>query len=522
MPREIRAVPGSAALSASWRIEAPDSSDDRYAVELLRGDAETLFGWRWSIAHSPGGDRLVRLRPVTRIAGVPETVAAQGYRLTITRTRIVIEGASARGRFYGLQTLRQMLRASPQGRLPCLTLTDFPSMEWRGVSDDISRGQVSTLADFKAIIRQLAYYKINLYQLYLQDFAGPTSGRRAPPETGALSAEEIEQIVEEGRRNHVVVCPIFQTLGHEDQLQALAARMGRAADREPDGAQAPAGGWERLTGAIRGVLARLGNLGGPLAAVPPQLSPDDPRALRYVQGLVEEIAARTRGPFFHVGGDEWALLRDTTRLDRAARSRAAGAYGHYLAALARHLRETYGCRTMVYGDVLLQLPEAARALPHDVIVVDWHYDPADSFPSLELLRNEGIRSIVVSTGLWNWSTFYPNYARGFHNIAAFTRAGKRAGAMGSVVSSWGDDGAENLRENNWLGYAFSAAAAWESDAPATDPFVRRFVVTQYGADSPELARAERLLGWQEFEGVPSVGQLYRRPPLVRPRAPAWV
>jgi hypothetical protein len=130
--------------------------------------------------------------------------------------------------------------------------------------------------------------------------------------------------------------------------------------------------------------------------------------------------------------------------------------------------------------------------------------------------------VIVSPGLWTWRAFYPDYARAFANVAAFADAGKRAHALGCVAAAWGDGGAENLRENNWPGYAFAAAAAWEADAPAMDPFLRRFAAAQYGTDAPALARVEASLGSQEFESLGWNGRLYHRALPVRARSEHWV
>src|SRR5262249_14870721 len=110
----------------------------------------------------------------------------------------------------------------------------------------------------------------------------------------------------------------------------------------------------------------------------------------------------------------------------------------------------------------------------------------------------------------------------FRNVAGFADAGKRAGAIGCVASVWGDDGGENLRENNWLGYAFAAAASWEARSSEIASFPERFVAVHYGTASPELADAERPLGWQEFEGLGFAGRVYHRPALIRPRTAAWL
>lgn len=514
MPREVVLRAGGAALGPEWVVSST-GADDGEAARLLAGEAASDYRWTWRVVAAGNRPRTIELRAIAPPGDAPALFAEQGYTLDITGERIVISGATAQGRFYGAQTLRQLMRAHPDGVLPCLRIRDWPAMAWRGVSDDISRGQVSTLADFKDIIRQLACYKVNLYQLYIEDMFRFEASRTSGEQRGALTGNELAQLVEEGRRNHVVVSPIFETLAHQERLLSLEEHRRFAAD------DATGSGWEPLRRAAHNLFSRLVPLSADEAAAPAAFSADDPRALRFVQSLVDEIAVVTRGPFFHIGGDEWQAPAAT---GAAAASSAGGvrAYGRYLGSLARHLEDHYGCRAMVYGDVILEHPDAARDLPREVVVVDWHYDPQDSFQSLGRLERLGFRDVIVSPGLWTWRTFYPNYARAFRNVAAAAQAGKRAGAIGCITAAWGDGGAENLRENNWAGYAFSAAAAWEPGVPSEGPFLRRYVAVHYGTDAPALSRAERLLGWQEFERVGWAGRLYHRALPIRPRPESTV
>jgi hypothetical protein len=525
MPAEVTLQTGSAALGARWAIRSTGLAEDAQATMLLAQEATACFGWHWRVAPAAAQSRTIELRSIQPSSSEPALFAKQGYRLLVTPGHIVIEGATAQGRFYGVQTLRQLLRASPNGVIPCLHIRDYPALEWRGISDDISRGQVSTVEDFKAIVRQLAYYKLNLYQLYLEDMFVFRDSRADGHPPGALTRDDLEAIVAEGRRNHVVVSPIFETLAHQERL------LGRQ-EHQPFAAGSPRArrvtsiteAWSALGGLARDLQRRLMPQAGDAANSSAAFSTADPQALSHVEGLVDEIVDVTRGPFFHLGGDEWqppAPLTETASARHAADDGLAS-YGRYLGHLANHLRERYGCEAMVYSDVILAHPEAAEDLPRSVVVVDWHYDAQDSFPSLDQLRAQGFQDVMVSPALWTWRAFYPNYASGFRNVAGFAQAGKLSGAMGCITAAWSDDGAENLRENNWPGYAYSAAASWESAAPAIDPFLRHYVAAQFGLDSAALARALRLLGWQEFEGIGWSGLLYHRPLVVRPRPQPFV
>lgn len=55
------------------------------------------------------------------------------YSLTINQKGISIQGYDERGAFYGLQTLLQILESTPISALPSLTISDYPSLEHRGV-----------------------------------------------------------------------------------------------------------------------------------------------------------------------------------------------------------------------------------------------------------------------------------------------------------------------------------------------------------------------------------------------------
>jgi hypothetical protein len=381
----------------------------------------------------------------------------------------------------------------------------------------VSRGQISTPADFRSILRRLAYYKLNLYQPYLEDMFAFATSPGAGRSRGALTPAELAALVEEGRRNHVLVVPILETLAHQERLLAIPENLSYA-----DRPAAPPVRWPRP---LRTLLAAWLGRGtdedrDPPPPAPSRFAAERPDALAFVTRLVDEVAAAAPGPFFHVGGDEAMAGDDPAAPASGAAALRDGAWARWFAALAQHLRGR-GRRMMIYGDVLLARPSVLARIPRDAVVVDWCYDPGDSLPGVRRLRAAGFRDVLVSPGLWNWNAFYPAYDRAFPNIRTAAAVGKRDGASGCVAASWGDGGAENLREDNWTGYAFAAAAAWEPEPPGDSEFLRRCVAVRHGVESPELARTERLLGWQPIAGNAYNARLYHRPPRLRRHAPEW-
>lgn len=500
MPREIRVDVQTCGLSPRWSIktEAP-GTQDQYTAELIADEARACFGWNWNASPANSAperaDGVILLRAVAPNPADPPLFREQGYTLRVAPGQMVIEASTSTGRFYGAQTLRQLFRTAHNNSIPALDIRDWPAYAWRGISDDISRGQVSTVREFQAIIRQLAFYKKNLYQPYIEDMfvfdINPNIGRGRGP----ITKIEMAMLVEEARRHHVTLVPVFEALGHQDRLLSLPENRRYAEIQDT-------------------------------AETPWSFSPVLPEAREFVEVLIDEMAAATpSAPFFHIGGDEsWDVGKGTAK-ERVAEVGVGRVHAEFFSALADHVRLRHGRRTLLYADMLLRHPEALEYLPKDAILVDWHYSVADDYPSVRKLMDYGFRDVFVSPGLWSWANFYPNYKLGFDNVSAFTLVGKREGSTGSITSSWGDSGAENLRENNWPGYAFSAAAEWEpAAAPEAREFLRRFVAIHHGLDSPELAAAIRAVGWPADTGFDTnyPAKIFHRTPRLRQGEDPWL
>ena len=109
-----------------------------------------------------------------------EKMPLEGYKLDITPNRIHLSSPYSEGIFYGLQTLRQMLFSAQfrihQGdqntfKIPCVSITDSPVFEWRGLMLDVSRHFFS-IEYLKKQIDLLSYFKMNKFHLHLTDDQG--------------------------------------------------------------------------------------------------------------------------------------------------------------------------------------------------------------------------------------------------------------------------------------------------------------------------------------------------------------
>ena len=183
-PKEVRMAEGRIVIKPSTTILI-SNSEDRTAAETLQKEIHDRTGWKLSIELATAAPKTTGHISLGRLTdhGLLSYLEAQGvkvdddlgnhdldkhdldkqgYVIRVTDSGALVAGRTAQGLFYGVQTLRQLLRLEgPGGKtlaIPALVIRDWPSMEWRGVSDDISRGPIPTLDYLKMQIRTLSEY----------------------------------------------------------------------------------------------------------------------------------------------------------------------------------------------------------------------------------------------------------------------------------------------------------------------------------------------------------------------------
>lgn len=185
---------------------------------------------------------------------------SEGYNLKITKKRIIIEGKTVSGLFYGLQSLLQLLpsdiyKMSPLApgttfEIPCLEIRDFPRFPYRGMHLDVSRHFFPKEFVMK-YIDLLASYKFNTFHWHLTDDNGwrieikkfpklmsvsawradresfPWTGRQPeqPGERatygGYYTQDEIREVVAYAKSRSVTIIPEIEMPAH--CISALAA-----------------------------------------------------------------------------------------------------------------------------------------------------------------------------------------------------------------------------------------------------------------------------------------------------------
>lgn len=209
-PQRVTIHPGNIALDESWAIDSAANISFRWLEQDLH-DFHRLDLQPASAASR----RVIRLRIATStVAAVPAEVASQAYRLRITPELIEITGNGDPGLFYGVQTLVQLARSGPRGRilLPECEIEDWPQLALRFMHWDTKHHQ-SRISTLKRYIDWAARFKANMIGFELEDkFAYPSNPEIGAP--GAFTPAELQDLVNYGLERYIQIVPIVQAPAH--------------------------------------------------------------------------------------------------------------------------------------------------------------------------------------------------------------------------------------------------------------------------------------------------------------------
>lgn len=383
-------------------------------------------------------------------SNLKEEIKNQSYLINIESEEIFVQSFTSVGAYYACITLAQMFEHAKSNFLPLLKIHDYPDLAQRGISDDISRGQVSTLANFKRIIEHLARYKMNLYIPYIEDVLEfekyPSIGKNR----GALTKVEVKEIIKFAGDHFIDVIPAFQTLGHYENILSQEEFLKYA----------------EFPGAA-------------------SLCVSDDSVYVFLENLLKEVFELFPSKYFHIGADESydvGLGRSKFLLEKNSLGEIHAA--HYKKVY--DICKKYGKEVLMYGDIILQHPELLSLVPKDVTIVDWHYRSDDNYPSIKKIHDFGF-NYFISPSVWNFLTTFPTNINALPNIQYIIREGIKHEAAGMINSNWGDYGAETFKELVLYGYAWSAQCSWNYDQSASANFSANYFNDFFGIEDSRFS-----------------------------------
>jgi hypothetical protein len=403
-----------------------------------------------------GGPAAVRLA-VAGGTGLP----AEGYRLEVSPRGVAVEAADGVGLFYGVCTFGQWLRLHP-GRerwLPSLVVRDHPGFRHRGVLLDVSRNKVPTLATLRTLVDRLAGWKVNQLQLYTEHTFAYRGHSRVWRGASPLRPAEVRALDDHCRSRCVELVPNQNSFGHLHRW--LVHEPYRRLAECPDGIEHPFS--ERRE--------------------PFSLCPLDPGSVELLADLYDQLLPNFESRLFNVGLDE---TLDLGRCRSAAACRERGRERVYLDFLRRihRLVTGRGRRMMFWGDVILERPELIPELPADAVALEWGYEPDHPFASdCRRFADSGL-DFYVCPGTGGWNSIAGRLPEALVNLASAARHGRDAGALGYLITDWGDRGHLQPPPASYPGLLAGAGFAWNPGS----------------AMSPERPPLRHLLDLHAFDG----------------------
>lgn len=289
-PKNIESTGSSFEIDSTTHIYVSDAADN---LSPLADYLNEFLGGNISISTGNADTDMENGIYLNLAVGEPES-----YELKITEKLIQIDGGSAAGVFFGIQTLRQLLPPELESGLssqPLLvatgTISDTPEYGYRGMMLDVSR-HFFEMDEVKRLIDLMSLYKLNYLHLHLSDDQGWRIEIKSWPnltahggstqvggeEGGFYTQDQYSEIVQYAADRFITVVPEIDMPGHTNA--ALASYPELNCDGKAR---------ELYTGTEVGFST---------------LCTEKELTYEFVDDVVREISALTPGPYFHIGGDE--------------------------------------------------------------------------------------------------------------------------------------------------------------------------------------------------------------------------
>ena len=359
-----------------------------------------------------GGHHTADTSPSLEVTGSP---TAEAYSLTITPERITITG-DEQGLRHGRDTLRQIREQSGDGPLPCVEIRDEPSLRVRGFMLDISRCKVPTMETLHDLVRLLARLRYNQLQLYTEHTFAFRDHETVWRDAAPMTPEEIQELDALCAGHGIELVPNFNSFGHFERW--LRHEPYRHLAECPDG-------FRREEPLI------IRDHGGTLRP--------DRQTLDFLAPLHDEFLENFTSHQFNVGLDEpWELGQGWSRPLVEERGRHT-VYIEFLQQIHK-LVQTRGKTMLFWSDILLERPELVDRVPGDAVPVIWGYESDHPFPEQCRQVADCDLNYLVAPGTSTWNSFNGRLPNALDNIRSAIKNALEHGALGSLLTSWGDNG----------------------------------------------------------------------------------
>lgn len=396
----------------------------------------------------------------------------EGYELRINEHDISIKAEGPAGAFYAIQTLRQLFKNL---KIPCLTIKDFPDFQYRGFYHDVTRGKIPTVETVKKLIDQMAYYKLNSLQLYVEHTFEFEEYKDLRDTTGCLTKADLLEIGAYCRENFIDFVPSLSTFGHLyellEQPQYQHLQVLKDGEAEPNF-------WR----------SRMRHH---------TIDPENPQSIRLIESLIDQYVPCFESDWFNICCDETFDLHSYDAMGVDSGKLYVDFVKKIIACVQKH-----GKKVMMWADILLKYPEIIDQIPEDICFLNWSYRADPSEENIIRLA-ETSKAQIVCPGTSSWSRLCETVDIEEQNICRMAEFGHRNGAMGVLNTNWGDWGNPCSLELAMYGLVLGAEKSWSVASNVDEEFYSRVNALLYENENgicrlKELSKLHELVDWDDF------------------------
>lgn len=476
-PNQLELVEGTSQLRRDTEIvlDYICDFDDLNAAIVLQEEIQQQLGFKLVINKTFNYNSNKMAIRFKRIEGEKEA-----YTLNIGGNCIEIIGATSIGIFYGVQTLRQIIRQNG-ALLPNLKIEDMPHFSNRGFYHDVTRGKVPTLKMLMELVDRAAFYKINQLQLYIEHTFAFKGMSEIWMDKDPLTAEEILLLDQYCKKRHVELVPSLSTFGH--MYEVLRSKSFNALCELENS---------------EGEEYSFGN-----RMVSHTLDATNEGSIKLVEEMLMQYIPLFSSDTFNICCDETFDLGKGKSKAKADEIGAGKIYVEFLNKVVDIVKRK-GKKVMFWGDVILNHPELLNNINKDAICLNWDYSEDVEEDGTKTIAESG-REQYVCPGVWGWNQLVNKIDKGFENIKRMVSYGVKYGAIGVLNTDWGDFGHINFLSSSIPGMAYGASLSWnpEGDKDFENVF-KALSIIEYGDESlqlvsllNELSKAQ-VVGWYEL------------------------
>ena len=392
-PKEINFGKNTIAVPKTVKITLKEFGEKHNFSSLLN-ELFVNFKAKYHAEHSQNSG-FITIRKVV----APSSNKYDYYELNINNNGVVISAPTARGAYYALTTLVQLIDSN--GELPEARIKDWADFEFRGIHIVVDH---SSLKFHGALIRQLlAPLKLNHIIMECEYAKWPSHPEMH--KSWGISVNELKQLVEIANTHFIDVSPLFQTFGHSQYLFNKGSNLDIAE-----------------------------NPNAPYA-----YNVSNPRTYKVISELFQDMRkVFPASEYLHIGHDEITHKRQYPCRPENMGKSVFELFMQDLKFYQQYAAQN-NIKLMMWDDMLSgrdpnpnhTFYKIQKQLDKDITIVVWDYKVKSDYPVMEMFLKNG-NPVICATG----HVFGKPDGEGSTNIINFTQSANKRKVKGMLQTTW--------------------------------------------------------------------------------------